>query len=183
MDKTFFKQDDLTFMYITEADIQNITKMLAKESVCERVYFGPNTEEDTKAYFMPLVTSIQTALTKAERPAEHVFSIWKERLFIGQTALLPVSFSPGNYNFGLTIDDTYWRQGIGEKTCRFMVDFAFHKLNAHRISSDCMKENIGSRRTMEKCGFRLEGTQKRYWHKNGKFYDNLLFGLLKDQPE
>ena len=178
---TTFEQQGLVFNYIAETDLLDIIKMLAKPSVCEFVFFGPNTEQETRSYFEPLVESIQTAIEKKERPTEHVFTIRKDGIFVGQCALLPIAFSPGNFLIGFTIDDDYWQQGIGERACRFLIHFAFHALNARRISGDCMEGNIGSRKIMEKCGFRFEGTQKKYWSKNGKIYDNLLFGLLKGQ--
>jgi len=84
-------QYELTFSYLIESDLPDIIAMLAKESVCEHVFFGPDTEQDTRAYFEPLVESIQAALAKGEPPAEHVFSIRKDGAFLGQCALLPVA--------------------------------------------------------------------------------------------
>ena len=180
-EKSTFENRGLTFAYITEADLPDIVRMLAKESVCEYVFFGPNTEEETRAYFEPLVESIQTALAEGKRPDEHVFTIRNDDEFLGQCALLPVAFSPGNFLIGFTIDDAHWRQGIGENACRFLIDFAFQVLDARRISGDCMQGNTGSRKVMEKCGFKFEGVQEEYWNKNGRIYDNWLFGLLKGQ--
>ena len=179
--KSVFEKFGLTFAYITETDLPDIVRMLAKESVCEYVFFGPNTEQETRAYFEPLVESIQTALAERKRPTEHVFTIRKDGEFLGQCALLPVAFSPGNFLIGFTIDDTHWRQGIGENACRFLIDFAFQVLNARRVSGDCMQGNTGSRKVMEKCGFKFEVAQRKYWNKNGRIYDNWLFGQLKDQ--
>lgn len=179
--KTMFEKFGLTFAYIVETDLPDIVQMLAKESVCEYVFFGPNKEEETRSYFEPLVESIQNALAEKKRPAEHVFTIRQDGEFLGQCALLPIAFSPDNLLLGLTIDDTHWRKGIGEKACRFLIDFAFQVLDARRISGDCMQGNTGSRKIMENCGFQFEGTQQKYWIKNGRYYDNWLFGLLKSE--
>ena len=181
--KSVFEHDGLTFAYIAKTDLPNVAAMLAKESVCKFTFFGPNTEQQTRGYFEPLVESIQSALVQKFRPAEHVFTIRKDGKFLGQCALLPVEFAPGNYLIAFQIDDTNWRQGIGQKACWFLIDFAFHVLDARRISGECVKGNIASRKIMEKCGFRLEGCQKKYWNKNGKNYDNLIFGLLKGQTK
>ncbi len=177
--QTTFQRNDLAFSYIVKADLPDIVRMLAKESVCRLLSFGPNTEQDTRNYFEPLVESIGKSLEMNELPKEHVFTIRKENgEFLGQCGLLPIAFSPGNFLIGYTLDDTGWRQGYGEKSCRFLVEYAFNILRASRISGDCFSGNIGSRRVMEKCGFIAEGCQKRYWTKNGEVYDNLLFGLL-----
>ena len=58
------KQHELTFAYITEADLPDIVAMLAKESVCEHVFFGPNTEQKTRAYFEPRIDQSERLLRK-----------------------------------------------------------------------------------------------------------------------
>jgi ribosomal-protein-alanine N-acetyltransferase len=78
------------------------------------------------------------------------------------------------------VDVPYCGKGYENAACHFLIDYGFNRLQAYRLSGDCMSENYGSRRIMEKNGFTLEGVQKKYWLKQGKFYDNLLFGLLKN---
>ncbi|MGL6197150.1 MAG: GNAT family N-acetyltransferase [Thermoguttaceae bacterium] len=172
----------LFFSYITIDDIPDIAQMLAKEPVCRYLFFGPNSEDETRAYFAPLVESIHSSIEKNELPNEHIFTIRKkDGFFVGQCALLPVPFTVGNYTITFSIDDTCWRQGYGEEVCRFLMDYAFEKLKASRLSGDCFDANVGSQRIMEKCGFEFEGRQRRYWTKNGQVFDNLLFGFLRNQ--
>ncbi len=131
-----------------------------------------------------MIESTRSSLEKNELPNEHIFTIREEDgVFVGQCALLPVSFSLDNYTIAFTINDSHWRRGYGEKTCRFLIDYGFQTLKASRLSGDCFNGNNGSRRVMEKCDFVLEGRQRRYWQKNGEVYDNLLFGLLKKEVE
>ena len=42
-----------------------------------------------------------------------------------------------------------------------------------------MDANKGSNKIMLKCGFKLEGCQRKYWFKNGKYSDNILLGILR----
>lgn len=181
--KTTFTREKLTFTYLAASDIPEIAAMLAKESVCEFLFFGPNTEAETRAYFEPMAAAIAGAVAKGEMPAEHVFTIRQNGVFLGQAGLLPIAYSPGNYLIGFTLDDLHWRRGHGEAACRFLVDFGLRTLRASRISGDCASGNIGSRKIMERCGFQFEGCQRRYWHRNGRFCDNLLFGLVCNEKE
>lgn len=176
--KTVFEKNGLIFRYVSEGDLQALRKMLAKPNVCRYFSFGPNTTEETDAFFHSMIEEINQAHTENRLPEELVFVIYKETTFVGYCGLLPIAYCKGNYLIGFAIDDVFWRQGCGETACRFLIDFSTQISGLYRISGDCMSENIGSRRIMEKCGFQFEGTQKSYWFKNGKYHDNLLFGLI-----
>ncbi|MFA7198261.1 MAG: GNAT family N-acetyltransferase [Methanoculleus sp.] len=170
----------LRLSYCTEHDLPEIARMLAKESVCRWMFFGPNTEEATRSYFLPLIEEMQAALAEGRRPDHHIFTIRVERSgeFVGQCALLPVDYSPGSFLIGYQLDDTCWRRGYGTLACTFLAYFAFTVLDGYRLNGDTVADNTASRRVMERCGFVQEGIQRRYWHARGGYYDRLLFGLL-----
>ena len=171
---------DLRFSYCTEHDLPDISRMLAKESVCRWMFFGPNTEEATRSYFLPLIEEMQAALAEGREPDNHVFTLRLERSgdFVGQCALFPVDDSPGSFLIGYQLDDVYWRRGYGTQACTFLVYFAFALPGAYRLNGDTVADNTGSRRVMERCGFIQEGIQRRYWHARGRYYDRVVFGLL-----
>ena len=171
---------DLRFSYCTEHDLPDISRMLSKESVRRWLFFGPNTEEDTRSYFLPLIEEMQEALAEGKTPDNHVFTIRLKHSgeFVGQCALLPVDFSPGSYLIGYQLDDACWRRGYGTLACTFLVYFAFTVLGGYRLNGDTVADNMASRRVMEKCGFVREGLQRRYWHAGGRYYDRVVFGLL-----
>lgn len=175
-------KDKIVFSYCAEEDLKAISSMLAKKSVCKYMFFGPNTEEDTLAYFSPLVNSIDESLKEDKIPDLSVFTIREKDTgeFIGQCALLPIDFTNGNYLIGYQIDDTQWRKGYGSAACEFLVYYAFSVFEAFRITGDCVEENLGSEKTMIKAGFKPEGKQRKYWFNEGKWYDRLLFRLLKE---
>jgi len=173
---------DLRFSYSTEHDLPAISRMLSKESVCRWLFFGPNTDEATRSYFLPLIEEIEAALAEGRRPECHVFTVRLKYSgeFVGQCALLPVEFSPGSFLVGYQLDDTCWGRGYGTLACSFLVYFAFTVLDAYRLNGDTVAGNTASRRVMEKCGFVLEGVQRQYWHARGEYHDRLVFGLLKN---
>lgn len=176
--KTQFTFSGIEFSYITAEDLPDLIRMLAKETVCEYVFFGPNSKEDTEAYFQPVIDEVTEALANGELPKQHVFILKKDGVMIGNCGIMPVPFSEGNFVIGYTIDEPFWRKGYGNIACQFIVDYGFSTLKARRLTGDCMGDNIESRKIMEKNGFVLEGCQKKYWHKNGMYHDNLLFGLF-----
>lgn len=184
--KTKWIKDDIAFSYCVEADLKDIASMLSKENVCKYMFFGPNKEEDTLAYFSPLVKSMEASLKEDKIPDYHVFSIRTNSTgeFIGQCALLPIEFTNGNFLIGYQIDDTQWKKGYGTAAGAFLVHYAFNVIDAFRLTGDCAQENTGSEKVMIKSGFQPEGRQRKYWFVGGKYFDSLLFSLLKeDVPE
>ncbi|KGK97847.1 GCN5 family acetyltransferase [Methanococcoides methylutens] len=179
--KLEWSKDNIVFSYCTEADLKEIAEMLSKESVCKYMFFGPTTEEDTIAYFSPLISSIEGSLKEDKIPHINVFTIREKDTgkFIGQCALFPIEFTNGNYLIGYQIDDSQWRKGYGSAACEFLVYYAFNVLDAFRITGDCTEGNVASEKTMRRSGFQSEGRQRKYWSHNGKWHDRLLFALLK----
>ncbi len=177
-----WKSDTLTFRYMRSEDLPDVVTMLAKESVCRHVFFGPNTEKVTRQYFEPLINAIGKALAHGKPPEVSVFSIRENRTdrFVGNCALLPIDFSEGNYLIGYQFDAPFWHKGYGTEACQFLIQHAFLERDAYRLTGDCMADNTGSARIMEKCGFQSEGCQRKYYHVKGKMVDNRLFGLLRE---
>lgn len=171
----------LRFSYCTEHDLPDISRMLSKESVCRWLFFGPNTDEGTRSYFLPLIEEMRMAFRAGRMPDYHVFTVRLEDTgdFVGQCALFPVDFSPGSFLIGYQLDDVYWKRGYGTLACTFLVYFAFTVLEGYRLNGDTVAGNTASRRVMERCGFVLEGIQRKYWHAGGEYHDRLIFGLLK----
>ncbi|MGL4388603.1 MAG: GNAT family N-acetyltransferase [Brevinema sp.] len=178
--QTLFSYKKLIFSYINKQDLLDITNMLAKESVCRYMLFGPNTEDESKAYFLPLIEEIQESLTNHKLPLSHVFTIKENDQFIGQCALLPIAFSKDNYLIGYQIDEPFWGRGVGMIAGEFLLHYGFNVLHAHRITGDCLSNNLGSKRIMEKLGFEQEGMLKQYYFKNNCFYDNLLYAIFNN---
>ena len=173
----------LRFSYTVPEELDHISTMLAKESVCEHVYFGPNSPEETESYFMPLIRPMQAALRGDRLPENHIFSIREEvgSAFVGECALLPVMFGEGNYTIGYQLDDLHWRRGYGTRACEFVVWYGFAQLGARRLSGDTMSSNPGSARIMEKCGFGHEGVRRGYYMVGQHAGDDVLFGMLREE--
>jgi ribosomal-protein-alanine N-acetyltransferase len=78
----------------------------------------------------------------------------------------------------------YWcgadfaRSGYTLSGVRAVADFAFRRLDLHRIEAACVPENEPSRRLLLKAGFKQEGLASAYLKINGVWRDHLTFGLL-----
>lgn len=72
-------------------------------------------------------------------------------------------------------------QGLGiiTEAGKAMIDYLFTELNAHKIVAICMAENIGSWKVMEKLGMQREAHLKQHSLHQGKYSDDLIYGLIK----
>jgi len=62
-----------------------------------------------------------------------------------------------------------------------IVSFLFGNFDIIRIYAEPFARNIGSRRSLEKAGFRLEAELKSNVVKNGLIEDSCIYALLKDK--
>ena len=82
---------------------------------------------------------------------------------------------------GYWIGQTHTGRGYATAAVRALAEHSFGGLKLHRLEAACLPANIGSRRVLEKAGFRREGEAKAYLKINGVWADHLLFGLLAEE--
>lgn len=179
--KVSWSCEDVVFSLCCRDDVDWIAQMLSKESVCKYLFFGPNSVEVTRSYFLPLIEQIEKAIVNNQVPVSPVFTIRSKSSgsFIGQCALLSEEFTNGSVLIGIQLDEPWWGRGIGSLAVSFLVWFGFVILDAHRISGDAVESNVGSLKAMEKNGFVVEGVQREYWNVSGSLHNRVLLGLIR----
>lgn len=77
----------------------------------------------------------------------------------------------------------FWGRGYVTEALEGLIQYAFCEDSVYRMDGTCIKENIGSRKVMEKCGFTFEGERRQFeWHHNA-LRSRYFFGLLKEEWE
>lgn len=80
---------------------------------------------------------------------------------------------------GYWIGESFWGKGIATEAIRMMVEYGFENMDINRIWGSVFEYNLGSMRALEKNGFQLEGIFKKSVFKNGKFWDEHRYALVK----
>lgn len=75
----------------------------------------------------------------------------------------------------------FWGKGYGTDAMRLALRFAFQELNMFRVSLDVFEYNPRAIRSYEKAGFVLEGRSRQSICRDGKRYDLLIMGILRDE--
>lgn len=102
---------------------------------------------------------------------------------IGTTTLFNLNFDNRRCEIGYALDRAEWGKGYMQETLHALLDYAFNRLDLHRIEADVDPRNLNSIRTVEKLGFQREGYLRQRWQVNGEIQDALFFGLLRPEWE
>ena len=87
----------------------------------------------------------------------------------------------GNFSFGITVPEPHRRQGYAADAVRTLLRYAFLERRYHKCNSACMAGNAASIRLHHALGFRDEGRRRDQVFYNGRYHDELLFGLTRDE--
>ena len=163
---------------IQRTDINYFLKWFNDPEVTQ--YLGmylPMTEMAEQKYIEDLGTS--RATTDAHFIIEAVDG--EKTKPIGSIGLHRLNNKDHNATLGIAIGDkAYWSKGYGTEAARLIIKYGFEQLNLHRISSSVYSFNQRSFRMHLKVGFTEEGRRKENLFKNGAYYDEVVFGLLRE---
>ena len=83
---------------------------------------------------------------------------------------------------GLGIGETeYWSKGYGTDVMNVLLRFAFTEINLKRVTLTVFEYNPRAVRSYEKAGFRHEGRLRDLLYREGRRWDNLFMGILREE--
>ena len=77
----------------------------------------------------------------------------------------------------------HWGQGYGTDAMRVLQRYAFEGLNLHRLSLTVFEYNPRAIRSYEKAGFIREGRTRNFLLREGKRFDMIFMGILREEWE
>jgi len=78
-------------------------------------------------------------------------------------------------------DRENWSKGYGTDAMRILLRYAFDELNLGRVSLSVFEYNPRAIRSYEKAGFRHEGRIRKILNKEGRRWDILFMGILREE--
>ena len=85
-----------------------------------------------------------------------------------------------NAELGYWLAEPFWGKGIMTLAVQKMTVYGFEKLRIDRIFARPFGSNTGSQKVLEKAGFSLEARLPKTIFKDGKYEDELIYGLRRD---
>lgn len=100
---------------------------------------------------------------------------------IGYTSLNNIDYINRSVAGGGTLIDPEYQFGIYRYEAGILIrELVFDHLNMNRMSAKCLVEHEVSRLTIEASGFVKEGILRQAIFKNGKYHDQYVFSLLRE---
>jgi RimJ/RimL family protein N-acetyltransferase len=101
---------------------------------------------------------------------------------IGTLGLFEINYVNGTAGIGISIGEKeLWGQGLGTDAMYALMDFGFGQLRLERLWLEVYEYNARARRSYEKCGFTLEGTERNAIFKHGRHHDVHLMSILSEE--
>ncbi|MEP0827818.1 MAG: GNAT family N-acetyltransferase [bacterium] len=82
---------------------------------------------------------------------------------------------------GYWLGKEHWGKGFTSDAVRLVVRYAFKDMKLQKVVARVWHPNIASAKLLQKCGFKLEGRLRRQTFRNNRWYDELMFGILKQE--
>jgi ribosomal-protein-alanine N-acetyltransferase len=82
---------------------------------------------------------------------------------------------------GYELAQAHWRQGIMREALSALITYAFADTDLHRIEAVVNGANEPSKALLLALGFTLEGALRQRVYLASRYWDDLYFGLLKDE--
>jgi RimJ/RimL family protein N-acetyltransferase len=103
---------------------------------------------------------------------------------IGFVSLWIANWTSGEAGIGIGIGERAdWGKGYGTDAMRLALRYAFAELNLARVSLEAFAHNARAIRSYQKAGFTLEGTQREWARRDGRRWDVVNMGILKEEYE
>lgn len=109
------------------------------------------------------------------------FCIFRGDRMIGTIGFGYFDPDPKVTEIGYWIDASEQGKGITGEATRKLLDLAFRDLGMNRVQIRCADANVRSAAIPRRLGFVEEGRQRQHVFRDGKVYDFLIFGLLRDE--
>jgi ribosomal-protein-alanine N-acetyltransferase len=82
-------------------------------------------------------------------------------------------------SMGYELDPQYWGKGYATEAARAILHFGFTDMRLHRVWAECVADNVGSARVLQKIGMKQEAHFRDHQYYKGRYWDTLIFAMLE----
>ena len=102
---------------------------------------------------------------------------------IGGMRMKPIDWDNRWTVISFWLDRKHWGRGIATKAVRAFTEYAFEGLELHRVEIRTPAGNERSEALAQRLGFKLEGTLREVIQTKGRFVDNRIYAMLREEWE
>jgi len=102
---------------------------------------------------------------------------------VGAFNLNAIDERNGTFSIGIQIDRHHRGKGYGTAAMRLLLRYAFCERRLHKLNNSLLAGNTASARMFEKLGAVVEGRRRETVFSGGKYHDEILVGLTREEFE
>jgi RimJ/RimL family protein N-acetyltransferase len=103
--------------------------------------------------------------------------------YAGGISLHSMDRKNGVFSFGVVIDAKHRGKGYARDGVEVLLRYGFHERRFQKCNSATAHTNSASIALHKGLGFTEEGRRRRRWFYNGRYYDDVLFGMTAEEFE
>lgn len=155
-----------------ESDWEAVHVYSQQEEILAYEAWGPNTEEETKAFIR---RSIDERNEIPRKGITLAITLKNEGDLIGGCGFRISDESANQGYFGYIINPKFWGKGFATEACKSLLDFVVREFAITEIEAKCDVLNIASQKVLEKCGLKVVKKFKQKKKVKGRFPDTFLY--------
>ncbi len=176
-----FNGDRIVFRKWKERDFALFQRIFTNEQVMRYAFLDCfESEEELKLYFKEV--RYNTTL-KSPKAYEYAVFLKSDDTFIGfaDIEIYKKNEYGGHGEIGYFLLPEYWGKGYATEIAKLLLEVGFSHIGLHRLCASCNIQNKNSEHIMKKIGMKKEGQIRQVRFKNGAWYDELRYSILKEE--
>ncbi len=101
--------------------------------------------------------------------------------YLGTISLKNIDLVNSNAEYAIILRKNYQGHGIASRATHLILEYAFDKLNLHRVYLSVLADNDNAVKLYEKCGFKYEGEFRGHIRLRDKYINWKWYGVLRDE--
>lgn len=100
---------------------------------------------------------------------------------VGGVNLNSIDERNGTFSIGMQVDRDHRGKGYGTAAMRLLLRYAFFERRLNKYYGHVLEGNIASATMLKKVGCQEEGRRRQMVYTDGRYWDEILFGLTHDE--
>jgi ribosomal-protein-serine acetyltransferase len=172
--------DEIELRPFVESDAEEIFNVVIANIEHLHTFLHWATEDFSLETALDFIRRSQIAADEKESQG---FGIFLNGKLVGTIGFVKFNWTSKRTEIGYWIAREYEGRGIITRCCRELINYAFGKLEMHRVEIRCATENSRSCAIPEKFNFKLEGILRQSEWRHTRFLDMAIYGMLKEEWE
>ncbi len=172
------RTERLVLRQFRENDLDDVYENYGSDPLVNRwISFAPYADRESAARFLQMhIENYQND------PDFYGWAVTLDDTVIGSIGLFHIDEDSDSMEIGYSIGSRWWSKGYATEAVSAVINYAFEKIEVHRIYATHHIENTASGRVMEKSGMSFEGIMKdAQKNRDGSFSDLKLYAVINDR--